>query len=87
MNLLPAISLRGKSESKFIRNSSYGRKRKDLFDISLVTTNSREKKREKERDELWKKLSELEIDRRNTLTASSNNAVPATNTPTTRTRP
>lgn len=47
----------------------------------------REKKREKERDELWKKLSELEIERRNTLTATSNNAVPATNTSTTRARP
>lgn len=53
----------------------------------------REKKREKERDELWKKLTELEIERRNViernaLTAiSSNNPVPATNTPTTRTRP
>lgn len=50
--------------------------------------NCREKKREKERDELWKKLSELEIERRNELTASSNNAVPAINTPTTtRARP
>lgn len=53
----------------------------------------REKKREKERDELWKKLTELEIERRNiiernALTAPiSNNPVPATNTPTTRTRP
>lgn len=53
----------------------------------------REKKREKERDELWKKLTELEIERRNVvernaITAiSSNNPVPATNTPTTRTRP
>lgn len=52
----------------------------------------REKKREKERDELWKKLTELEIERRNALernalTATSNNPVPATNTPTTRARP
>lgn len=53
----------------------------------LIMINCREKKREKERDELWKKLGELEIERRNTLTGSSNNAVPVTNTPTTRARP
>lgn len=62
------------------------------FPFTCISLNYREKKREKERDELWKKLSELEIERRNTLernalTATSNNPVPATNTPTTRTRP
>ncbi|XP_011867605.1 PREDICTED: serine/threonine-protein phosphatase 2A 56 kDa regulatory subunit epsilon isoform isoform X1 [Vollenhovia emeryi] len=50
----------------------------------------KEKRKEKERDEMWKKLGELE--RRNTLernalTASSNNPVPATNTSMTRPRP
>ncbi|KAH0946424.1 hypothetical protein HN011_002679 [Eciton burchellii] len=66
-----------------------------LFDeltASYKSERQKEKKREKERDELWKKLSELEIERRtalerNALTATSNNPVPATNTPTTRARP
>lgn len=61
-----------------------------LFDdltASYKSERQKEKKREKERDELWKKLSELEIERRNTLTATSNNAVPATNTSTVRARP
>lgn len=62
------------------------------FSFTYMSLNYREKKREKERDELWKKLSELEIERRsalerNAITATSNNPVPATNTPATRTRP
>lgn len=48
---------------------------------------NREKKREKEREELWKKLNELEIERRSALTETSNNSVPATTAPATRTRP
>lgn len=50
----------------------------------------REKRKEKERDEMWKKLAELErrnTVERNALAASSNNPVPATNTSITRTRP
>lgn len=92
MNLLPAISLRGKSKLIF-ENLHY-----DFVGFACIYFflrtyfYYREKKREKERDELWKKLSELEIERRNalernTLTATSNNPVPATNTPTTRARP
>lgn len=130
MNLLPAISLRGKSKSKsreslivycffatlsetfcflmlflmpytfrhyWTLHKHLNKVRKSLYvknyaeqssvDTFYLTVNCREKKREKERDELWKKLGELEIERRNTLTGSSNNAVPATNTPTTRARP
>lgn len=49
--------------------------------------NVREKKREKERDELWKKLNELEVERRNTLMATSNTPVPAITAPATRARP
>lgn len=65
---------------------------KDFFTFSLtcICLYYREKRKEKERDEMWKKLGELE--RRNTLernalAASSNNPVPATNTSMTRTRP
>lgn len=47
----------------------------------------REKKREKERDELWKRLNELELERRGTLTAAPNTPVPASTTPATRARP
>ena len=52
-----------------------------------IFCNIREKKREKERDELWRKLTELEVERRNVLTATFNNPLPATTTPTTRARP
>lgn len=60
-----------------------------LFDeltASYKSERQKEKKREKERDELWRKLTELEVERRNALTATFNNPVPAT-TPTTRARP
>ena len=47
----------------------------------------REKKREKERDELWKKLNELELERRGAITAAPNTPVPASTAPVTRARP
>ncbi|KOX71037.1 Serine/threonine-protein phosphatase 2A 56 kDa regulatory subunit alpha isoform [Melipona quadrifasciata] len=61
-----------------------------LFDeltASYKSERQKEKKREKERDELWRKLTELEVERRNVLTATFNNPLPATTTPTTRARP
>jgi len=63
---------------------------KDFTFFLYIYLNYREKRKEKERDEMWKKLAELE--RRNTLernalAASSNNPVPVTNTSMTRTRP
>ncbi|XP_017793665.1 PREDICTED: serine/threonine-protein phosphatase 2A 56 kDa regulatory subunit epsilon isoform [Habropoda laboriosa] len=61
-----------------------------LFDdltASYKSERQKEKKREKERDELWKRLTELEVERRNALTATSNPPVPATTTSTTQARP
>ncbi|XP_024938843.1 serine/threonine-protein phosphatase 2A 56 kDa regulatory subunit epsilon isoform isoform X2 [Cephus cinctus] len=61
-----------------------------LFDeltASYKSERQKEKKREKERDELWKKLNELELERRGALTATPNTPVPATTAPATRARP
>lgn len=69
----------------------------DSIEVRIVFTLSieifyfvRERKREKERDELWKKLNELEVERRNALTVNSNSfntPVLATTAPTTQVRP
>ncbi|XP_078034449.1 serine/threonine-protein phosphatase regulatory subunit widerborst isoform X2 [Augochlora pura] len=64
-----------------------------LFDeltASYKSERQKERKREKERDEMWKKLNELEVVQRNALTAtssSSNTPVPATTAPATQARP
>lgn len=59
-----------------------------VFTLSVeMFCNIREKKRERERDELWKRLTELEVERRNAIIASPNTPVPATTTATTRARP
>ncbi|CAG5106830.1 Similar to Ppp2r5a: Serine/threonine-protein phosphatase 2A 56 kDa regulatory subunit alpha isoform (Mus musculus) [Cotesia congregata] len=61
-----------------------------LFDeltASYKSERQKEKKREKERDELWKKLNELEIERRGAIMGTPNTPVPATPVSATRARP
>ncbi|XP_031833515.1 serine/threonine-protein phosphatase regulatory subunit widerborst isoform X1 [Nomia melanderi] len=64
-----------------------------LFDeltASYKSERQKERKREKERDEMWKRLNELEVERRNALTVNSNSfntPVLATTAPTTQVRP
>lgn len=53
----------------------------------MKNCNFREKKREKERDELWKRLNELELERRGAIMAAPNNSVPVSTAPATRARP
>lgn len=55
--------------------------------LLIINSLNREKKREKERDELWKKLNELEIERRGAIMGTPNTPVPATPVSATRARP